>query len=86
VICDKGYDSAALRILIRSASAEPVIPFRKNVRVKEEIDTHLYKDRNLVERFFNRIKHYRHLSSRYDKLASRFLGFLHFVATLIWLR
>lgn len=50
------------------------------------IDWHTYKERHLIECFFNRIKHYRRLFSRFDKLSSRYLGFLNFVSALIWLR
>ena len=49
-------------------------------------DKHLYKERNLVERFINKIKHFRRIFSRFDKLDCSYLGFLHFVSTLIWLR
>lgn len=86
VICDKGYDAAAFRQLICDAGAEPVIPYRKNARNPHPIDTHLYKERNLIERFVNRIKQYRRLATRYDKLAATYLGFLHLVSALIWLR
>lgn len=51
-----------------------------------QIDWHTYKERHLIECFFNRIKHYRRLFSRFDKLASRYLGFLNFVSALVWLR
>lgn len=86
VIADKGYDSAELRHQIAALGAQPVIPYRRNVLNPQPVDFHLYKERHLVECFINKIKHYRRLFSRYDKLASRFLGFLHFVSALIWLR
>jgi transposase len=86
VIADKGYDSADLRHQIVTLDAQPVIPYRCNVRNQQPVDFHLYKERHLVECFINKIKHYRRLFSRYEKLASRFLGFLHFVSALIWLR
>ena len=52
----------------------------------EILDAHLYKERHLIECFINKIKWYRRIFSRFDKLSSRFRGFLSFVASLIWLR
>jgi transposase len=48
-------------------------------------DTHLYKNRNLVERFFCRIKQFRRIATRYDKLAQRFASFVALTAAIIWL-
>ena len=80
-----------MRHQIVALDAQPVIPYRCNVRHQQAVDFHLYKERHLVECFINKIKDYkikdyRRLFSRYEKLASRFLGFLHFVSALIWLR
>lgn len=63
-----------------------VIPARKNRKEPREYDPHCYKERHLVECFFNKIKHYRRLFSRFEKLDQRHLGFLCFVGTVIWLR
>ena len=63
-----------------------VIPPRSHRNSLREYDTHLYRERNLVECFINKVKHYRHIFSRFDKLASRYLGFLSLVGALIWLR
>jgi len=86
VIGDKGYDSAELIHDIMDIGAVAVIPPRSNRKTPREYDRHLYKERHLVECFINKIKHYRHIFSRFDKLASRYFGFLSFVGTLIWLR
>ncbi len=86
VIADKAYDADALLALIEHTGAIPVIPARKNRTAPRPYDAHLYKERHLVECFINKIKWFRRIFSRFDKLASRFLGFLSFVATLIWLR
>ncbi|MEA3338131.1 MAG: IS5/IS1182 family transposase, partial [Chloroflexota bacterium] len=59
---------------------------RKNRTEPRYYDVHLYKERHLVECFINKIKQYRRIFSRFDKLARRYLGFLRFAATLIWLR
>ena len=66
--------------------AIPVIPPRSGRKQPGEYDEWLYRERHLVECFMNKIKHYRRLFSRFDKLDRRFLGFLTFVGALIWLR
>lgn len=86
LIADKGYDADALIEFIIEHDAEPVIPPRKRRTHVRDYDAWLYRERHLIECFMNKIKHFRHIFSRFDKLASRFQGFLHFVGTLIWLR
>jgi transposase len=86
VIADKGYDADAFIALIEQMEAIPVIPARKNRKEPRFYDLHLYKERHLVECCINKLKWYRRIFSRYDKLASRFMSFLSFVAALIWLR
>jgi transposase len=86
VIADKRYDAASLFELIEGQGAVPVIPARKCRKAAPWHDAHLYRERHAVEGFVNKIKHFRHLFSRFDKLAGRYLGFLHFVSALIWLR
>ena len=71
---------------ITERGAVPVIPPRVNRRDSRTYDVHLYKERHLVECFINKIKQYRRISSRFDKLAVRYMGFLSFVATIIGLR
>jgi len=75
VIGDKGYDSDPLRAKIRRCGAKPVIPARKGIR-RRRYNRKKYKLRNIVERFFNRIKHYRRVATRYEKTDSNYLGFL----------
>ncbi len=85
VIADKGYDSDALVDIIEASGAEAIIPPRSNRNTKRKVDWHRYKARNLVERFFNRLKQFRRIATRYDKLASRFNAFLHLACAYIWL-
>jgi transposase len=82
VIGDKGYDSDPLRQQIRRQKAKPVIPARKGTR-RRRYDKTKYKLRNVVERFFNRMKHCRRIATRYEKTARNFLGFVHLAA--LWL-
>ena len=85
VIADKGYDSDALVDIIKASGAEAIIPPRSNRNTKRKVDWHRYKARNLVERFFNRLKQFRRIATRYDKLANRFNAFLHLACAYIWL-
>ena len=85
VIADKGYDSDALVKTIEATGALAIIPPRNNRNSPRKIDWHRYKARNLVERFFNRLKQFRRLATRYDKLANRFSAFLHLACAYIWL-
>jgi len=85
VIADKGYDSDQLIECIEAAGAQAIIPPRKNRTTQRPVDWHRYKARNLVERFFNRLKQFRRLATRYDKLARRFNAFLHLACAYIWL-
>ena len=85
VIADKGYDSDPFVGAIQTTGAKAIIPPRSNRRTPREYDRERYKARNLVERFFNRLKQFRRLATRYDKLARRFNAFLHLACAYIWL-
>ena len=86
VIADKGYDSNAFIKQIQSQNCIPVIPSKKNRKSPRDYDKHLYKERHLIECFFNKIKHFRRVFSRFDKKASSFMGFLTYASLIIWLR
>ena len=83
---DKGYDSDALVQAIEARGMEPVIPPRSHRTTPREVNWWVYKERHLIECFFNKIKHYRRIFSRFEKLARNYMGFLRFVSALIWLR
>jgi transposase len=85
IIADKGYDADHFIAKIEAAGAQAVIPPRSNRLTQRSFDRHLYRDRNLIERFFARIKHFRRIATRYDKLASSFLSFVHLACTFVWL-
>ena len=86
VIADKGYDSRALVGAIESRGAEAVIPSRKNRAQPRAIDGERYKDRNLGERFWSKVKQYRRVATRYEKTARNFLAFVHVASIMILLR
>lgn len=85
VMADKGYDADTFISLIEACQATPVIPPKKNRKALREYDKHLYKDRNLVERLFQKLKHYRRIASRFERLAITYQAMLNLVATMIWL-
>jgi transposase len=62
-----------------------VIPPKKNRTVQREIDRELYKDRDKIERFINRVKHYRRFATRHEKTGRNYLVMLHLVSKLVWL-
>ena len=86
VLADRGYDADETLEYIAEKGAKAVIPPRKNRINQRDTDWSTYKERNLVERFINKIKQYRRIFTRYEKYASRYMAFLSFAATLIWLK
>lgn len=86
VIADKGYDADHLGEAILDAGAEPVIPSRSNRQAPRSHDKALYKERNLIERFFNKLKQFRRVATRYDKLLANYEGFVQLAAIAILLR
>lgn len=86
VIADKGYDSNKLRDYVKERGAEPVIPYRKGSKNgNNDMDWCLYKYRHLVESAFCRIKHYRSISTRYDKLGRNYASMIALAFTIVWL-
>lgn len=86
VLADRGYDADHFREAIRRAHAEPVIPFTNSRAAVSRHDKDLYKERNRVERFFNKLKQFRRVATRYDKLLANFMGFVTLAAIAILLR
>ena len=86
VIGDKGFDSQKLVAFIEARGGEAVIPSRKNATEPRPYDPDRYKDRNLVERFWNKIKHYRRVATRYEKTARNFLAFVHVASIMVLLQ
>lgn len=85
VMGDKGYDADALVTLIEQGGAQAVIPPRSNRIKQRDYDHHLYKDRNLVERFFACLKQFRRIATRYEKLSRNFMSMLNLACAFIWL-
>ena len=85
VIADKGYDSDAFVAYIAATGAQAVIPPRKKRREARPYDRVAYRERHLIECFFSRLKQFRQIATRYEKLARNFLSMLNLAAAYIWL-
>jgi len=85
-IGDKGYDADHLCDRIVETGSQVVIPPKRNRTFKRPYDAELYKERNIIERFFNKLKQFRRVATRYDKLLVNFMGFVKLAAIFIWLR
>ncbi|MCW8398094.1 IS5 family transposase [Legionella sp. PATHC038] len=86
-IGDKGYDSEDIREEARSAGMNPVIPRKTNSKKPNpEFDSSLYKLRHLVENLFARLKHFRSIATRFEKLARNFKSMLFLACSIIWLK
>jgi transposase len=86
LIADRGYAAADFIEYLLERGIEAVIPPHQRAKVLREYDKWLYRERHLVACFINKIKHFRRIFSRFEKLDRSYLGFLHFVSALIWLR
>jgi putative transposase len=85
VAADRAYDAAPLVELLKRNGCNVVIPSNPTRAILRGYDHHLYRERCLVEHFFQRIKRFRRIAMRYEKLARNFLAFLHLAAVLVWL-
>ncbi len=83
-LADKGYDANWFITDLRAAGvAEVVIPSKANRKQPRALDTEKYKGRNVVERAINRLKHYRRIATRFDKLARNYEGFIFLAAAVL---
>ena len=83
---DKGYDSDDVRADCYVHGTNPVIPTKSDRKVRRPVDPALYALRNRIERFFNKLKHWRRIATRYDKTADSFMAFVQLASIKIWLR
>jgi len=84
LLADKGYDSDAIRAKAKERKAWANIPPKANRKRSFAFSAWLYRQRNLVERFFNRIKHFRGIATRYDKDPENYLAALKLISARIW--
>ena len=86
LLADKGYDANYMIDAAKCIKAEAVIPPRSQRKTPRDYDRELYKERNLIERMFNKLKHFRRVATRYDKLDIAYLAFVLFAAIYLWLK
>ena len=86
VLADKAYDADRIREMIQDQGATPNIPPKSNRRWKPCFSKRLYRERSLIERFFSKLKHFRRVATRYDKLAANFLAMVQLASLRLWLR
>jgi transposase len=86
VVADRGYDSNAVLDLIAGSGAKPNIPSCSRRIVRRSVDPAIYRQRNLIERFFCKLKQFRRIATRFDKLARNFLAAVLIASTRLWLR
>jgi transposase len=86
VLADKAYDADRIRTLIEEQGATPNIPAKYNRKWKPCFSKRLYRERNLNERFFSRLEHFRRVATRYDRLADNFLAMIQLASMRLWLR
>jgi transposase len=86
LLADKGYDADRFIERLDLRGIAVVIPPKSNRKVQRNCDYALYAERNLVERFFNHIKHFRGIATRYEKTARNFLAGIRLVCALAWLK
>lgn len=83
ILADKGYDADYIINAAIDMNAVVIIPPKSHRKVLREYDKDIYKERNLIERMFNKLKHFRRVATRYDKLAQSFLSFVYIAATAL---
>ena len=83
---DRGYDAKAILKIITEHGSRPHIPTQRDRKNQRSVDRKLYRQRNLVERFFNKLKHFRRIATRYDKLARNFLAAVAIASCRICIR
>lgn len=86
VLADKGYDADWIRTQIKAQGATANIPIKSNRKALYPFRKKLYRQRNLIERFFNKLKQCRRIATRYDKLGATFLAYIQLAAVRIGLR
>ena len=86
VVADRGYDARALIEQIEAAGAKAHIPTQRDRKVQRSVAGNIYRQRNLVERYFNKLKHFRRCATRFDKLARNFLAAIALASTRLWTR
>lgn len=86
VVADRGYDARAVLDIIAAHGGRGHIPTQRDRKVQRSVDPALYRQRNLVERFFNKLKHFRKIATRYEKSARNYLAAVLMASSRLWMR
>ena len=86
VLADRAYDANSLRQHLQGIGAVAVIPSTRSRKQPIAHDPIIYKLRNRIERCFNKLKHFRRFATRYDRLPTHYLAFIHLAAIMLWMR
>lgn len=86
LVADRGYDAKAIIELVQARGGTAHIPTQRDRKAQRSVDPALYRQRNLIERFFCQLKHFRRVATRFDKLARHFLAAVLLASTRLWLR
>jgi transposase len=86
LVADRGYDARAIIDPVEARGGRAHIPTSRDRKVQRSVDHFIYRQRNLIERFFNKLKHFRRVATRYDKTARNFLAAVLLAATRLWAR
>ena len=85
MVGDRGYSGRAVREDLRRHGIIPIIPQLRTEKAPRLMDWGLYRERNVIERLVGRLKEYRRIATRYDKLAASYLAFVQLAAIRMWL-
>ena len=86
LLADRAYDTNTIVQTVQRKNTQVVIPPKAHRKVRRDYNKTRYKQRNLIERMFNRLKNWRRIATRYDKTSLSFISFLHVAGSLMWLR
>ena len=86
LVADRGYDSRTILDLVAAKGGQAHIPTQSRVKLQRSVNPALYRQRSLVERFFCKLKQFRRVATRFDKLARNFLAAVLLASTRLWLR
>ena len=86
LVADRGYDARAVIDMVEARGGRAHIPTQRDRKVQRSIDPAIYRQRNVVERYFCKLKHFRRIATRFDKLARNFLAAVLLASTRLWLR
>jgi transposase len=86
VVADRGYDWQHLIDLVTQRGGQAHIPTQRDRKTQRSVDRAIYRQRNLVERYFCKLKHFRRVATRYDKLARNFLAAVALASARLWMR